>query len=91
VDSLVEEIQKKFDETGRAILRFLEANKNELTPTENVKLAKFMFGCMNQKFTIASRVQLRGSAELGKAMTFIGRAAETILKVDERLRKKEGP
>jgi phage host-nuclease inhibitor protein Gam len=90
LEQVVEEIQNRFESAGRAILRYLDANKNELTPKETAKLAKFMFGCMNQRFTIASRVQSRGSKELESALKFIGKATEELLRIDERLRGEKG-
>jgi hypothetical protein len=60
-------------------------NANELTQAEHRKLAKFIFGCMNQKFTIASRVERHGSGELDKVLKFIGRASEAVLEIDRRL------
>ena len=73
--------------TARASLRYI--NANELTQAEHRKLAKFIFGCMNQKFTIASRVERHGIGELDKVLTFIGRASEAVLEIDRRLINEE--
>lgn len=83
----IEAVQKALEQTARAALRYIVTN--DLTASENRKLAKFIFGCMNQKFTIADRVQRRGSQELKKVLEFIGKASEALQKIDERLAREE--
>jgi hypothetical protein len=80
-------VQKAFEKTARAALRYFVTN--DLTPSENRKPAKFVFGCMNQKFTIADRVQRRGSQELGNVLEFIGKASEALQQLDERVEREE--
>ncbi len=87
MDPSIEAVQKALEKTARAALRYIVTN--DLTPAENRKLAKFIFGCMNQKFTIAGRVERRGSRELSKVLEFIGRAAEALQEIDERLAREE--
>lgn len=83
----MEAVQKALEQTARAALRYIVTN--DLTASENRKLAKFIFGCMNQKFTIADRVQRRGSQELNKVLEFIGKASEALQEIDERLEREE--
>jgi hypothetical protein len=87
VDPSIEAVQKALEATARAALRYIVTN--DLTPLENRKLAKFIFGCMNQKFTIADRVQRRGSRELQKVLEFISKASEAFQKIDERMQREE--
>jgi hypothetical protein len=87
VDPSIEAVQKALEKTARAALRYIVTN--DLTPSENRKLAKFIFGCMNQKFTIADRVQRRGSQELQKVLEFIGKASEALQEIDKRLEHEE--
>ncbi len=87
MDPSIEAVQKALEQTARAALRYIVTN--DLTPSENRKLAKLIFGCMNQKFTIAGRVQRRGSQELSKVLEFIGRASEALQEIDERLAHEE--
>jgi hypothetical protein len=87
VDPSIEAVQKALERTARAALRYIVTN--DLTPAENKKLAKFIFGSMNQKFTIADRVRRRGSQELSKVLEFIGRAAEALQEIDQRLEREE--
>ena len=87
MDPSIEAVQKALERTARAALRYIVTN--DLTPSENRKLAKFIFGCMNQKFTIAERVQRRGRQELSKVLEFIGKASEALQEIDKRLEREE--
>jgi hypothetical protein len=87
VDPSIEAVQKALEKTARAALRYIVTN--DLTPSENRKLAKFIFGCMNQKFTIAGRVERHGSQELNKVLEFIGKASEALQEIDKRLEREE--
>jgi hypothetical protein len=87
VDPSIEAVQKALEKTARSALRYIVTN--DLTPSENRKLAKFIFGCMNQRFTIADRVQRRGSQELAKVLEFIGKASGALQEIDERLEREE--
>ena len=87
MDPSIEAVQEALERTARAALRYIVTN--DLTQSENRKLAKFIFGCMNQKFTIAGRVERRGSQELNKVLEFIGRASEALQAIDKRLEAEE--
>jgi hypothetical protein len=41
-----------------------------------------LFGCMNQRFTIRSRIQKLGTAEIDKVLEFIAQAAAAIDEID---------
>lgn len=83
MDPSIKAVQEALERTARTALRCIVTN--DLTQSENKKLAKFIFGCMNQKFTIGGRVERRGSQELNKVLEFIGRAAEVLQEIETRL------
>jgi hypothetical protein len=60
-----------------------------LTAPENQRLAKFIFGCMNQKHELPERIEKRGSAELDKVLRFIAVAAETLHEIDDKYNERE--
>jgi hypothetical protein len=53
-----------------------------LSDLTNAKLAKFLYGLMNQRLTIERRVQERGPVEFDKLLKFIGRALEALETAD---------
>lgn len=54
------------------------------------KLAKFLFGCMNQKFEIRRRVAERGPLEIAKVVEFASRAYEVWSDVERRYENVKG-
>jgi hypothetical protein len=84
MDPSINAVQNLLDETARECLRYL--SNHELTASENRKLAKFIFGCMNQKFELPARVEKRGSAEFGKVLKFIAAAGEAVREIDARMK-----
>jgi hypothetical protein len=80
MDSSIKLVQDLLDETARECLRFVATHK--LSESQYQRLAKFIFGCMNQKHELPSRVARRGSGELGKVLEFIAAAAEVLLEID---------
>jgi hypothetical protein len=83
----IKTVQDGLDKTARALLRYISTNN--LEPADYKTLAKFMFGCMNQKSTIAGRVEQHGSGELGKVLEFIGRASKALVRIEEKRLRKE--
>jgi len=53
------------------------------------EVSKIYLWLHEQKFTIADRVQRRGSQELSKVLEFIGRASEALQEIDRRLELEE--
>lgn len=58
MDPLLSEIQDLLEETARECLRYVVTH--QLSTSQNQRLAKFIFGCMNQKFELPGRVEKRG-------------------------------
>lgn len=86
MDPSIAEVQKLLDETARECLRCMSNNK--LTAPENQRLAKFIFGCMNQKHELPFRVQQRGVAEVVKVRRFIAAAVDLLAEIDRALEKR---
>jgi hypothetical protein len=86
MDPSIEEVQELLDETARECLRCMSNNK--LTAAENQRLAKFIFGCMNQKHELPSRVERRGIGELSKVRRFIAAAVELLTEIDRALEER---
>jgi hypothetical protein len=82
MDSSIEAVQELLDETARECLRCMSSNK--LASVENQRLAKFIFGCMNQKHELPSRVERRGARELLKVMRFIAAAVDLLAEIDAK-------
>ncbi|MGQ0636311.1 MAG: hypothetical protein ACT4QC_16990 [Planctomycetaceae bacterium] len=80
------EIEALLEKVGRDCLRAIVSG--ELTPKQTKALAKWMFGCMNQRFTLRRRVQERGRGELKKLMQFMASASRLLLEIGEN--KPEG-
>jgi hypothetical protein len=77
IDDAVSRIELELDRTARLCLR-LSSNRT-LRPEEYYSLAKWIFGCMNQRFTIRERVATRGVSEFEKILQFIDRAYQTCI------------
>jgi hypothetical protein len=81
MDSSIKAVQDLLDETARECLRYVATH--ELSASQYQRLSKFIFGCMNQKHELPSRIERRGSGELTKVLQFIAAAAEVLLEIDE--------
>lgn len=77
----ISDVEAALDEAGRSCLRLI-VNRS-LTPAQSKKLAKWMFGCMNQRYTIRDRVRSRGPGELKKVLKFVATAWEDLQVIDE--------
>ena len=86
MESSIEIVQDLLDETARDCLRYVATHK--LTEAQYQRLAKFIFGCMNQKHELPSRVVRRGSGELAKVLDFIAAAAEVLIEIDADAREE---
>lgn len=80
MDDPIGDIERALEERGRECLRLIVSGSLDAEQTKT--LAKWMFGCMNQRFTIRSRVGKRGVGELAKVLRFIARACEALLEID---------
>jgi hypothetical protein len=81
MDDLVEEVQTTLDNAARQCLRYLCTH--DLTPAQTGRLARFLFGCMNQKHELPRRVAARGSGEFHKVLMFIDRMFEVMRQIDD--------
>jgi hypothetical protein len=78
-DRLVEETQALLDEVARKCLRALVTEELE---TEQIRrLAKFCFGCMNQKYELPGRVEQHGYRAITQVLRFVEAALSGL---DER-------
>jgi hypothetical protein len=80
MDPSIKLVQDLLDETARECLRCMSTH--ELRTSQNQRLAKFIFGCMNQKHELPGRIERRGPAELKKVMKFVATAIELLLEID---------
>lgn len=77
----IDGIEKLLAETARRCLRLI--GTRSLTSDPYRQLSRWMFGCLNQRFTIRERVAKRGVGELSKVLMFVARACEVLLTIDE--------
>lgn len=87
LDPSIEAIQALLDRTARALVKYGAANR--LSDAQHRKLEKFIFGLMNQKMTIAARVEKRGSEELEKLLRYVAKASQAMIDVGDQLEKEE--
>ena len=81
MDDPIAAVEKALEETGRSCLRLIATRS--LKPKQYRALAKWMFGCLSQRFTIRQRVEKRGTGELRKVMTFVAGACEALLEIEQ--------
>jgi hypothetical protein len=74
------QVEHLLEETARRCLRL--SGTRSLTPDQHRQLTKWVFGCLNQRFTIRERVRKRGPGELSKVLTFVARACTVLLELD---------
>lgn len=87
-EARIQAIQSALDVVAREILRTISSQ--DISIAEMRKLAKFLFGCMNQKFEIRRRVQSRGPLEIDKVVEFASRAYEVWADVERRCATVKG-
>lgn len=76
-------VQDFLDQAARCCLKTMM--RRELRHETRTHLAKFLYGLMNQRLTIIRRVELRGPAEFGKVLQYLGRANEILEKADSEI------
>lgn len=86
MENTIELLQQQLDNTARECLRYLSTHK--LTVSQNQRLAKFIFGCMNQKHELPRRVERHGSGELDKVLEFIATACEVLIEIEQQSQKE---
>jgi len=74
-------VEDALEEAGRSCLRLI--GTRSLSLEQSRKLAKWMFGCMNQRYTIRGRVAKHGPGELKKVLKFVARAWEGLQAIGE--------
>lgn len=65
-------VQKCLDQVARECMKTI--GRTGLSDQLNAHLAKFLYGCMNQRLTIVRRVRERGPQEFDKVLKFASRA-----------------
>jgi hypothetical protein len=78
-------LEDLLDQTARSCLRFIR--KGGLTQPQINSLAKWLYGCSNQRHTIRGRIAERGKGEVTKVLVFLGKACETLLEIDREQSK----
>jgi hypothetical protein len=86
MDDPISAIEEALEEAGRKCLRLF--GTRSLSPAQSRKLAKWMFGCMNQRYTIRKRVTDFGPDELTKVLSFVAMAWEDLRAIDESSKDK---
>ena len=66
---------------GRSCLRLIGTRSLSLEQAR--KLAKWMYGCMNQRYTIRGRVAKHGPGELKMVLKFVAKTWEDLQAIDE--------
>jgi len=84
----VSEIEVALEHAGR-LCRNLLILEPHLTHQQVKKLAQWLYGCMNQRYTIRRRVAERGVGELPKALEFFARACSAVLEIEEQVAGRE--
>jgi hypothetical protein len=80
MEDAIKKVQEFLDETARRCLRLIGTRK--LKASQYQRLAKFIFGCMNQKHDLQRRIEEHGAEELDKVIRFAAKAAEVLLEID---------
>jgi hypothetical protein len=70
-------VEDALEAAGRRCLRLIGTRSLSLEQAR--KLAKWMFGCMNQRYTIRERVAKHGPGELKKVLKFVAKTWKTFL------------
>ena len=84
----VEDIQRILDAVARDCMRMI--GKPGISDALNNRLGRFLYGCMNQRLTIAERVAKRGSGEYAKVLEFAARAARLLADIERELERSRG-
>ncbi len=87
-DQLILELQAALDQFARDCLRTIVTCDMDVSQMR--RLAKFGFGCMNQKHELPRRVAQRGLDEAVKVLRFIDEANIALQEVVAQTEKKHG-
>jgi hypothetical protein len=74
-------VEQALEQAGRSCLRLI--GTRSLSLEQSRKLAKWTFGCMNQRYTIRERVEKRGPGELKRVLDFVARTWDDPRAIDE--------
>ncbi len=77
------DVRKALDDLARRCVKLI--HRNGLSEHTRKRLANFLYGLVNQKLTISSRVKLRGPSEFEKVLKYAAKAWEVIQKADVEL------
>jgi len=75
-DRIVEETQALLDQVARKCLRAIVTQ--DLTKAVARRLAKFCFGCMNQKHELPGRIEQHGYRAIPQVLRFVEAALAAI-------------
>ena len=78
-DEIIRAIQEELDKTARECLRAIVTRDMDIGRMR--RLAKFCFGCMNQKHELPRRIAERGLDETVKVLGFLREANEALAEV----------
>ena len=81
-----EAVQEALDRVARDCMKLI--GTPGISDELNNRLAKFLYGCMNQRLTIVERVRKRGPVEYAKVLQFAARAAQLVIDVERELKTK---
>jgi hypothetical protein len=80
-------VEEALEEAGRRCLRLIVTRS--LTVEQARKLSKWMFGCLNQRFTIRKRVEEYGVGELAKVLKFVSKTWDDLRQIDDQSKKPD--
>ena len=78
-----ESVQQALDDAGRACMKLI--GTPGISDDLNNRLARFLYGCMNQRLTIVERVRQRGPGEYDKVLKFVAKAAQLVVDIEKEL------
>jgi hypothetical protein len=83
----ISKIEATLDDAGR-MCRNLLIGEPRLTHQQVKKLTQWLYGCMNQRYTIRRRIAERGVGEFGKVLKFMAGAHAAVLEIEEQLKDR---
>ncbi|HLQ45415.1 MAG TPA: hypothetical protein VK137_11840 [Planctomycetaceae bacterium] len=79
-------VQDCLDQVARQCMKTI--GRSGLSDQLNSHLAKFLYGCMNQRLTIVRRVRERGPREFDKVLKFAAQALQILQQADVELQTR---
>jgi hypothetical protein len=86
-DDPILEIEAALDRAGR-MCRNLLISEPRLTHQHFKKLTQWLYGCMNQRYTIRRRITDRGIGEYDKALKFMAGALTAVSEIEEQFERR---